>query len=78
MLKKNLSDHTARIWQMRMQTLTSRKRSIGISQKIDAIIFEWYSERGMEVPNWKMKTDPDWWIEYLRELDEQSGSSVVS
>ena len=61
-----------------MQTLMKRKRSIGISQIIDSTIYEWYSERGMEVPNWKMKTDPDWWIEYLRELDEQSRSSVVS
>ena len=70
MLKKNLSDHTARIWQMRMQTLMRRKKSIGISQKIDSILFEWYSERGMEVPNWKMKTDPDWWINYLEELKQ--------
>ena len=70
MLKKNLSDHTARIWQMRMQTLMRRKKSIGISQKIDSILFEWYSERDMEVPNWKMKTDPDWWIEYLEELKQ--------
>ena len=61
-----------------MQTLMKRKRSIGISQIIDSTIYEWYSERGMKVPNWKMKTDPDWWIEYLRELDEQSRSSVVS
>ena len=70
MLKKNLSDHTARIWQMRMQTLMRRKKSIGISQKIDSILFEWYSERDMEVPNWKMKTDPDWWIEYLEKLKQ--------
>jgi len=55
---------------MRMQTLTRRKKSIGISQKIDSILFEWYSERGMEVPNWKMKTDPDWWIDYLEELKQ--------
>ena len=55
---------------MRMQMLTKRKMSIGISQKIDGILFEWYSERGMEVPNWKMKTDPDWWIEYLEELKQ--------
>ena len=70
MLKKNLSDHTARIWQMRMQTLMRRKKSIGISQKIDSSLFEWYSERDMEVPNWKMKTDPDWWIDYLEELKQ--------
>ncbi len=55
---------------MRMQTLTRRKKSIGISQKIDSILFEWYSERDMEVPNWKMKTDPDWWIDYLEELKQ--------
>jgi len=55
---------------MRMQTLTRRKMSIGISQKIDSILFEWYSERGMQVPDWKMKTDPDWWIEYLEELKQ--------
>ena len=55
---------------MRMQTLTRRKKSIGISQKIDSILFEWYSERDMEVPNWKMKTDPDWWVEYLEELKQ--------
>ena len=55
---------------MRMQMLTKRKMRIGISQKIDSILFEWYSERGMEVPNWKMKTDPDWWIEYLEELKQ--------
>ena len=55
---------------MRMQMLTRRKMSIGISQKIDSILFEWYSERGMEVPDWKMKTDPDWWIEYLEELKQ--------
>ena len=55
---------------MRMQTLMRRKKSIGISQKIDSILFEWYSERDMKVPNWKMKTDPDWWIEYLEELKQ--------
>ena len=55
---------------MRMQMLMRRKKSIGISQKIDSILFEWYSERDMEVPNWKMKTDPDWWIEYLEELKQ--------
>ena len=36
----------------------------------DSILFEWYSERGMQVPDWKMKTDPDWWIEYLEELKQ--------
>ena len=68
MLKKNLKNHTDRIWQMRMQTLMRRKRNIGISRIIDTTLFEWYSERGMEVPKWKMNKDPKWWIEYLEEL----------
>ena len=71
MLKKNLSDHTARIWQMRMQMLTKRKMSIGISQKIDNILFEWYTERGMTVPKWKYTKDPEWWIEYLQDIENK-------
>ena len=35
---------------------------------IDRTLFEYYSERGMDVPRWKMKKDPDWWIDYLEEL----------
>jgi len=23
----------------------------------------------MDVPKWKMKKDPDWWIDYLKELE---------
>tara|TARA_B000000609_G_scaffold2507_1_gene1681 strand:- start:271 stop:492 length:222 start_codon:yes stop_codon:yes gene_type:complete len=72
MLRKNLKNLMDHIWQTHMQTLMKRKRSIGISQIIDSTIYEWYSERGMEVPNWKMKTDPDWWIEYLEELEKET------
>ena len=36
---------------------------------IDDTLIEWYSERGMEVPNWKMKKDPDWWIKYLDDME---------
>lgn len=36
---------------------------------IDRTLFEYYSERGMDVPKWKMKKDPDWWIDYLKELE---------
>lgn len=41
-----------------------------IAQIIDNALFEYYSERGLDVPNWKMQRDPDWWIEYLRSLDQ--------
>jgi len=39
-----------------------------VAQTIDSALFEWYSERGLEVPQWRMKKDPDWWIEYLKDL----------
>ena len=52
-----------------MQMLMKRKRSMEIAQTIDNALFEWYSERGLDVPQWRMKKDPDWWTEYLKELD---------
>jgi len=42
-----------------------------ISQIIDDAIFEYYSERGLNVPKWKMQKDPDWWVEYLRSLNDE-------
>jgi len=39
-----------------------------VAQIIDSALFEYYSERGLEVPKWKMKKDPQWWINYLNEL----------
>ena len=53
-----------------METLTKRMKAIEIAEKIDKALYEWYSERGMEVPDWKVKKDPDWWINYLNELGE--------
>ena len=51
-----------------MQTLMKRKKNLEIAQIIDDALFEYYSERGLEVPDWKMKRDPDWWINYLISL----------
>ena len=34
------------------------------AQIIDKALFEYYSEQGKPVPRWRMKKDPDWWIEY--------------
>lgn len=39
-----------------------------IAQIIDSAIFEYYSEKGMEVPKWKTKKNPEWWTEYLISL----------
>ena len=39
-----------------------------IAQILDDAISEYYSDKGLPVPNWKTKKDPQWWIEYLKEL----------
>jgi len=45
-----------------------RKRNMEVAQTIDKALEEYYSEKGQSVPLWKMKKDPQWWIDYLREL----------
>ena len=50
---------------MHMKMLMKRKRNMEIAQTIDNALYEWYSERGLEVPQWRQKRDPDWWTEYL-------------
>ena len=42
-----------------------------VKQIIDDALFEWYSERGLEVPQWRRNKDPQWWIDYLAELDNE-------
>ena len=39
-----------------------------IAEKIDTALEEYYSERGMPVPQWKQRKDPQWWKDYLIEL----------
>ena len=52
-----------------MLMLTKRKRSMEIAQIIDDALEEHYSELGLPVPNWKRQRDPQWWIDYLKDLD---------
>ena len=40
-----------------------------IAQIIDNALKEHYSELGLPVPNWKRQKDPQWWIDYLKELE---------
>ena len=40
-----------------------------IAQTIDKALEEYYSDKGQPVPLWRMNKNPDWWIEYLRELE---------
>ena len=37
-------------------------------QIIDEAISEWYSLHDKEVPQWRMRKDPQWWTEYLKDL----------
>ena len=67
MSEKNPENHT-HIWQTYMLTLTKRMRNMEVKQIIDEALFEYYSEKGMEVPNWRRNKDPQWWIDYLRDL----------
>ena len=74
MLNQNMSnkyplENEDLMWQMHMQTLTRRKRSMEIAQIIDNALEEYYSEQGLPVPNWKQRKDPQWWIDYLKELN---------
>jgi alkyl sulfatase BDS1-like metallo-beta-lactamase superfamily hydrolase len=55
-----------------MQILMKRMKRIEIAEKIDEALWNWYFERGMEVPNWKMQKDPQWWVDYLTSLDENT------
>ena len=39
-----------------------------IAQIIEDSLYEYYTiERGLPVPNWKMK-DPEWWVDYLKNM----------
>ena len=69
MLNKNLFVNEDPMWQTHMQTLMKRKRRMEIAQIIDDAISEYYSENDLSVPEWKLKKDPQWWIDYLKELN---------
>ena len=71
MSEKNLYESEDPSWRIHMQTLMKRKRNMEVAQIINEAIEEWYSERDLPVPDWKMKKDPDWWIEYLKELEDK-------
>jgi len=74
MSEQNPKNHTDLMWQMHMQTLMKRKRSMEIAQTIDEAIETYYSEQGKPVPNWKLKKDPQWWIDYLDDLGIERGN----
>ena len=66
-VKAESKNHTDLIWQMHMQMLTRRKRSMEIAQIIDKAIKDHYDEIGKPVPQWR-RQEPQWWREYLTHL----------
>jgi hypothetical protein len=71
MSEKMQNENTDPMWKTHMETLMKRMRQTEIAEIIDEAIWKWYFEQGKEVPNWKMKKDPDWWIDYLKKLEEE-------
>ena len=54
-----------------METLMKKKRIIEVKEIIDQALWEYYFEKGLPVPDWKRTKDPQWWIDYLAELDNE-------
>jgi hypothetical protein len=69
MSDKNLYENEDPSWKIHMLMLMRRKRNMEIAQIIDDALEEHYSELGLPVPNWKRQRDPQWWIDYLKDLD---------
>ena len=68
MSEKMPNDHTDPTWRTHMETLMKRTRNMEVKQIIDEVLWKYYFDKGMEVPAWKRNKDPQWWIDYLREL----------
>jgi len=51
-----------------MDQLEKRKKQLWVKETIDNALWEYYSEKGLEVPNWKMNKNPQWWRDYLIDL----------
>ena len=71
MSEKMQNENTDPMWRTHMETLIMRMKRIEIAEVIDEVIWKWYFEHGKEVPNWKYQRDPQWWTDYLAELEEE-------
>ena len=71
MSEKMPNDHTDHIWKIRMETLMKKKKIIETKEIIDEAIFQYYFEKGIPVPKWKIEKNPQWWVDYLKEIDNK-------
>jgi hypothetical protein len=70
MSEKNLNDNTDPTWKIHMETLMKKKRILETKEIIEQAIWEYYFEKGLPVPRWRMQKDPQWWSDYLEELND--------
>jgi hypothetical protein len=63
------NDPTNHFSPMSMKILTQRMNQMVIGDKVRQAISDWYFEAGKPEPDWYTK-DPEWWVSYLKELDE--------
>ena len=69
MSEKNLSENEDPTWKTYMQTLMKRKKNMEIAQTIDEFLYQYYTiENDLPVPNWRQIKDPDWWVQYLKDM----------
>ena len=78
MLVKNGLESEDPMWKIHMKTLIKRKKSMEIAQIIDSAIFEYYSEKGLPVPQWRQQKNPQWWVDYLTDLGLDSNNNEIS
>ena len=64
------NDPTDPMWQMHMQILMKRMKQIEIGETVKGAIRDWYFERGLPEPDWWVDKDPPWWVEYLKDLED--------
>lgn len=60
------------MWKMHMKTLTNRMMGIKTGKIVREAISKWYFENGIEEPLWYVDPDPQWWKDYLKELEQEN------
>ena len=78
---KNVLKNFANKWKklfMRMDVLQKRINRVKMAETIDKAIKEYYDSKDMPVPQWRQETNPQWWVDYLRELGLDANNRPIS
>lgn len=57
-----------------METLMKRMKEMKtseISETLDKVFDKYYTDKGMDVPNWRIQRNDDWFLRYCEELKRQ-------